>query len=35
MTEVSDEVLRFFNSDSELDDLDGFSAQEEDEEGDQ
>ena len=32
---VSDEVLRLFNSDTEEDDFDGFSAQEEDEEGDQ
>ena len=34
-TEVSDEVLRLFNSDTEEDYFDGFSAQEEDEEGDQ
>jgi len=34
-TEVNDEVLRLFNSDTEEDDFDGFSAQEEDEEGDQ
>ena len=33
-TEVSDEVLRLFSSDTE-DDFDGFSAQEEDEQGDQ
>ena len=32
---VSDEVLRLFNSDTEEDDFDGFSAEEEDEEGDQ
>ena len=32
---VSDEVLRLFNSDTEEDGFDGFSAQEEDEEGDQ
>jgi len=32
---VSDEVLRLFNSDTEEDDFDGFSAQEGDEEGDQ
>ena len=34
-TEASDKVLRLFNSDTEEDDFDGFSAQEEDEEGDQ
>ena len=34
-TEMSDEVLRLFNSDSEEDDFDGFSAQEEDEDSDQ
>jgi len=34
-TEVSDKVLRLFNSDTEEDDFDGFSAQEEDKEGDQ
>ena len=34
-TEVSNEVLRQFNSDNEEDDFDGFSAQEEDEEGNQ
>jgi len=33
--EVSDEVLRLFKSDTEEGDIDGFSAQEEDEEGDQ
>lgn len=32
---VSDEILRLFNSDTEVEDFDGFSAQEEDEEGDQ
>lgn len=32
---VSDEILRQFNSDTELEDFDGFSAQEEDEEGDE
>ena len=32
---VSEEVLRLFNSDTEEDDFDGFSAQEEDEEGNQ
>jgi len=32
-TEVSDEVLRLFYSDTEENDFDGFSAQEEDEEG--
>jgi len=34
-TEVSEDVLRLFNSDTEEDDFDGFSAQEEDEKGDQ
>ncbi|CAI9731885.1 pogo transposable element with KRAB domain [Octopus vulgaris] len=33
--EVSDEILRLFNSYTEEEDFDGFSAQEEDEEGDQ
>ncbi|KAK5600208.1 hypothetical protein CRENBAI_004893 [Crenichthys baileyi] len=33
--EVSDEVLRLFNLDTEEQDFDGFSAQEEDEEADQ
>ncbi|CAI9716323.1 pogo transposable element with KRAB domain [Octopus vulgaris] len=33
--EVSDEIMRLFNSDTEEEDFDGFSAQEEDEEGDQ
>ena len=32
---ASDEVLRLSNSDTEENDFDGFSAQEEDEEGDQ
>ena len=32
---LSDEVLRLFHSDAEEDDFDGFSVQEEDEEGDQ
>lgn len=30
-TEVSDEILRLFNSDTELEDFDGFSTQEEEE----
>jgi len=34
-TAVSDEVLRLFNSDTEEHDFDDFSAQEEEEEGDQ
>ena len=34
-TEVSNEVLRMFISDTEEDGFDGFNAQEEDEEGDQ
>ena len=34
-TEVSDEVVWLFNSDTEEDDFDGFNAQEDDEEGDQ
>ena len=34
-TEVTDEVLSLFNSDTKEDDFDGFSAREEDEEGNQ